>query len=47
MTFSGISWDDEYDGIGNDHNISHYTRSSTPIKIHAESETLDTLESVK
>ena len=47
MTFSKISWDDEYDEIGNYSHISHYARSSTPVNTHAESETLDTLEAVK
>ena len=44
MTFSGISWDDEYDEIGEDSNISQYARSSISINSHAESETLGTLK---
>ena len=46
ITFSGISWYDDYDEIENDSNISPY-RSSTSIRTHAESETLGTLEAVK
>ena len=42
MTFSWIQWDVE----NYDSNISLY-RSSTPIRTHAESETLGTLEAVK
>ena len=47
LTFSGISWDDEYDEIGNYNNISHYVRTSTPINTHADPYTLGTLEAVK
>ena len=47
MTFSGISWDDEYNEMGNYISIYNFTRSSIPIDTHAESEVLGTLVAVK